>query len=206
MVSNTAAGFSFEAFDAQSGGSSLTAQGEWGDDQPLMITVTNLDRALLRDGWALLAHEREPPSLLTDIHEGSVVEGVLNLVSKRDASGQTIVNWQRSSGELKVAGLAVAGEDLPRLASGSGTLEFARGGTRLLLDGGELDQLAVTAARVDWPRTGTPRLHATLQGELRRRCCDARCRRRAWSGSRARLRSKPMRAAKRKCGSRTCGG
>ena len=58
--------------------SSLTAQGQWGADRPLMLTVANIDRALLRDGWTLLAHELEPPSLFTDIQEGSVVEGVLN--------------------------------------------------------------------------------------------------------------------------------
>lgn len=165
VVSTTAGGIRFEAFDARSGESSLTAQGEWGDDEPLMLTVTNFDRAMLRDGWMVLAHEIEPPSLFTDVQEGSVVEGVFNLVSKRDA-GRNAVNWPRSSGTLKVAGLAVTGKDLPRLVAGSGTLEFARGSTNLQLDGGDLDQLAITSARVDWPRKGAPRLRASLQGEL----------------------------------------
>ena len=168
VVSNKtqATGIRFEAFDARSSGSSLTAQGPWSDDRPLMLAVTNLDRALLRDGWNLLAHDLPPPSLFTDVEEGSVVEGVFSLVSKRDASGQDVVNWQQSSGTLKVAGLAITGKDLPRLAAGRGTLEFARGSTKLQLDGGELDQLEVTSARLDWPRKGTPRLRATLQGEL----------------------------------------
>jgi uncharacterized protein YhdP len=76
------------------------------------------------------------------------------------------VNWQGSSGSLKLAGLASSGGELPRLSEGSGTLEFSRGHTKLLLDGGEVDDLAVTSARLDWPRTGAPRLHAALQGDL----------------------------------------
>ena len=87
VVSNNSGGIEFEAFDARSGAMSLTAQGEWGGGRPLMLTVTNLDRALMRDAWNLLAHEAEPPALFTDIQEGSVVEGVLNLVSMRDAGG-----------------------------------------------------------------------------------------------------------------------
>ena len=83
-----------------------------------------------------------------------MVEGVLNLVSMRDPAGQNTVNWPRSTGTLKVAGLAMASEDLPRLAAGRGTVEFARGSTKVQLDGGELDQLAVTSARMDWPRKG----------------------------------------------------
>ena len=183
----------------------LTAQGEWGADRELMLTVTNLDRAFVRDGWNLLAQGVEPPALITDIHEGSVVEGVFNLVSKRDSAGQSTVNWPHSTGTLKVAGLAMASEDLPRLAAGRGSVEFARGSTKVLLDGGELDQLAITSARVDWPRKGAPKLHATLQGEL-----SAPLLRRAlseqgldkltglWSSTR-------MRAAKKNCDGRIHG-
>ena len=64
------------------------------------------------------------------------------------------MDWPRSTGTLKVAGLVMASEDLPRLAAGRGTVEFARGSTKVELDGGELDQLAVTSARMDWPRKG----------------------------------------------------
>ena len=117
----------------------------------------------------------------------------------------TAVNWQRSSGTLKVAGLAMSGEDLPRLAAGRGTVEFARGSTKLLLDGGELDQLAVTSARLDWPRTArrgcTPRCRAISP----RRCCAAR------SGAGARASQRPVARRggcawrKRDCASRICG-
>jgi hypothetical protein len=37
-------------FDLHSGAMALTAQGEWGGERPLKLTVANLDRALLRDG------------------------------------------------------------------------------------------------------------------------------------------------------------
>ena len=127
-------------------------------------------------------------------------------MSKRDANGQSVVNWQRSSGTLAVAGLAVTGEDLPRLAAGRGTLEFARGSTQVCSSTAVSSiSSPITSARVDWPRKGAPRLHATLQGELSRRCCAARCRRRAWSSSPAGSPSKPMHAAKKNCASRTCG-
>ena len=84
----------------------------------------------------------------------------------RDPAGQNTIDWPRSTGTLKVAGLAMASDDLPQLAAGRGTVEFARGSTKVQLDGGELDQLAVSSARIDWPRKGPPRLHATLQGDL----------------------------------------
>jgi hypothetical protein len=166
VASNTSDDIGFEAFDARSGAMSLTAQGEWGGGRPLILTVTNLDRAQLRDAWNLLAHEAELPALFTDIQDGRVVEGVLDLVSMRDPAGQNAVNWPRSTGTLKVAGLAMASEDLPRLTAGRGTIEFARGSTTVVLDGGELDQLAVLSARMDWPRKAQPRLQATLQGDL----------------------------------------
>ena len=46
-----------------------------------------------------------------------------------------------------VGGLVSSGKDMPRLSAGRGTLEFSRGHTKLELDGGEFDQLAVTSAR-----------------------------------------------------------
>jgi hypothetical protein len=166
LNSEDAAAVRFEAFDARSGTSSLTAQGQLAGDKPLMLTVAQVDRALLQDGWTLLAPDREPPALLADIKEGSVVEGVLNLRALRDATGKRAVNWQGSTGTLEVAGLVVSGEDLPRLDAGRGTLEFARGNTQLKLSGGDLDQLAITSARVEWPRKGAPRLRASLRGDL----------------------------------------
>ena len=159
-------GIHFEAFDVHSGAMALTAQGEWGGERPLKLTVANLDRALLRDGWNLLARDVAPPALLADIHDGSVAEGVLTLVSTQDPTGRSTVDWRGSTGALKVAGLAMAGENLPQLAAGRGTVEFARGSTKVQLDGGEFDQLAVNSARLDWPRKGAPRLRATLQGDL----------------------------------------
>ena len=76
------------------------------------------------------------------------------------------VNWQRSSGKLQLAGACELRARTCRASSaGRGTLEFARGDAKLLLDGGEVEQLAVTSARVDWPRTArracTPRCRAT---------------------------------------------
>ena len=38
----------------------------------------------MSNAWNLLAQESEAPELFTDLHEGSVVEGVLNLVSMRE--------------------------------------------------------------------------------------------------------------------------
>jgi uncharacterized protein YhdP len=55
---------------------------------------------------------------------------------------------------------------MPQLTAGRGALNFARGGTQLKLDSGKLEDLALSAARLDWPGTGTPRLHLALNGEL----------------------------------------
>ena len=164
----------FENFTMRNDAGTLAAQGEWNGElndaaaraRALVLTVSNLDRALLLDGWAMLAQDVAAPALLADIEQGVVVDGTLNLLPKRNTDGSRGVNWQRSSGALTLAGLASSGEDLPHLSAGRGTLEFSRGHTKLLLDGGEVDQLAVTSARLDWPRIGAPRLHAALQGEL----------------------------------------
>jgi hypothetical protein len=155
----------FENFTARSEASTLEAGGEWNGEAPLSLTVANVDRALLLDGSALLAME-PAPALLANIEQGVVVEGKLKLLPVREAGARPAIHWQRSSGTLKLAGLASSGKDMPRLSAGSGTLEFSRGHTKLQLDGGEIDQLAVKSARVDWPRVGAPRLHAALQGDL----------------------------------------
>jgi hypothetical protein len=165
---DTPANVGFDAFAVRSGDSSLAAQGDWNASaRPLEVTVVAIDRALLLDGWALIARDSEPPALLADIASGNVAEGKATLVSMRDAAGARVVNWQRSSGTLKLDALATTGKELPRLEAGRGTLVFARGGTHLTLDAGSFDQLSVTDARLDWPRKGAPRLHAALQGDLR---------------------------------------
>jgi uncharacterized protein YhdP len=164
----------FENFTMSSDAGTLVAQGEWNGDlddtasraKTLVLTVSNLDRALLLDGWAMLARDDAAPAALADIEQGVIVDGSMTLLPRRIADSGREVNWQRSSGKLTLAGLASAGEDLPHLSAASGTLEFSRGHTKLLLDGGEVDQLTVTSARLDWPRTGAPRLHAALQGDL----------------------------------------
>jgi len=164
----------FESFTMSSEAGTLAANGEWNGAlndaaaraKTLVLTVTNLDRALLLDGWTMLARESASPALLSDIEQGVILDGSLTLLARRNADGNREINWQRSSGKLSLAGLVSSGKDQPQLSAGRGTLEFSRGHTNLLLDGGEVDQLAVTSARLDWPRTGAPRLHAALQGEL----------------------------------------
>ncbi|HEV7610076.1 MAG TPA: DUF3971 domain-containing protein [Steroidobacteraceae bacterium] len=168
MVNTQPANLRFEAFVARSGAGSIEVQGAWDADPratPLTLTIANLDRALFRDGWTLLKPDEQAP-LLADIRQGNVFEGTLELLPDHDAAGLSAVNWQRSSGTLKLEELATSGEDIPHLVSGRGVLAFSRGNTRLQLDGGELDQLAVTSARLEWPRSGAPRLQAALQGEL----------------------------------------
>lgn len=165
VVANHSTAVRFDDFTLRSDASTLGASGEWNGEKPLALTVANLDRALLLEGWQVLGGEATPPALLAEIEQGVVVEGKLNLLPAR-GEGESGIHWQRSSGKLKLASLLSVGKDLPRLSAGSGTLEFSRGHTKLLLDGGEIDELAVTSARLDWPRTGAPRLHAALQGDL----------------------------------------
>ena len=169
-VANTSGppAFSFDAFELRSGENSLAAQGDWSDGaaraKPLTLTLANFDRAMLLDGWTLLARDSALPSPLAELEQGKVVTGTLKLLPSGGAA--RAVNWQRSTGALELADLATSGKDLPRFAAGRGTLEFSRGNSVLRLDGGDLDQLAVTSARLDWPERGAPRLHATLQGDL----------------------------------------
>ncbi|HEY6125546.1 MAG TPA: hypothetical protein VIV63_12915, partial [Steroidobacteraceae bacterium] len=166
MLSTGDAVARFETFSARSADSSLALDGQWNEGQPLAVTVSNIDRAMVLDGWRLFANDAAAPGWLGEIGSGVVTEGKLNLLTLRDADGHRAVNWQRSSGTLRLADLASSAQDLPKLSAGRGTLEFSRGQTRLMLDGGEVEQLAVMSARVDWPRTGAPRMHAALQGDL----------------------------------------
>jgi Protein of unknown function len=175
MATDPAApGLRFDDFKLHSGPATLAVNGAWGDDanaaQPLALRVSNFDRAALNDTWALIARDAPLPALLADVEQGNVVEGTLQLVKARDGAGDGAdargVNWQRSSGKLAFAQLATSGQNMPRLTAGSGALEFANGGTQLNLASGQLEDLALTGARLEWPRTGAPRMHATLAGEL----------------------------------------
>ncbi|HLA73777.1 MAG TPA: hypothetical protein VK624_19900 [Steroidobacteraceae bacterium] len=160
----------FDAFNLRSNDATLSLDGAWGDEpsaaSPLAIRVANLDRTLLSDTWTLLAPDAAPPALFAEVAQGNVVEGTLQLVKARDVADAHGVNWQRSSGKLTFAQLATSGKDAPRLTAGEGALEFARGSTQLRLSAGEIEQLTLTGARLDWPRTGAPRMQATLEGAL----------------------------------------
>ena len=170
LAPTAAPGLRFEEFTLRSNNSMLSATGAWGGDtpaaQPLAIRVANLDRPLLADTWTLIARDAPPPAMFADVAAGNVVEGTLQLVKARDSAGAYEVNWQRSSGTLALAGLATSGKDLPHLSAGSGALEFARGAAQLRLTAGQIDDLTLTGAQLDWPRSGVPRMHATLAGAL----------------------------------------
>ena len=165
-----AAGLRFDEFTLSSDRATLSASGAWGDEgnapKPLAIRVANVDRAMLADTWTLIARDAAQPAMFAEVSQGNVVEGTLQLVKARDAAGTHAVNWQRSSGNLALAELATSGAETPRLTAGSGALEFARGGAQLSLTAGQIDDLTLTGARLDWPRTGVPRMHATLEGAL----------------------------------------
>lgn len=157
----------FEKLEVSDGKGSLLADGGWGGARAaslLSIEAREVDRALLGDVAALLSLQNEVPRL-ADIGEGRIVAGKLQLAPVA-ASGEGVVNWARSRGSLTLAGLSSAGEDMPRLVDAAGKLEFSRTGAQLRLTGGRIDDLEVTGARIDWPRQGTPRLRASLQGEL----------------------------------------
>ena len=171
ILTNAAApGFRFDEVKLHSGAATLAASGAWDEApaaiQPLAIRLVNLDRAAIDDIWTLIARDAAPPALLAEVAQGSVVEGAVELVRARDAADAQGVNWQRSSGKLTLAQLATSGKSMPRLTLGNGALEFARGNTQLRLAGGQLEDLTLTSAQLDWPRTGAPRMHATLDGEL----------------------------------------
>ncbi len=159
----------FTDLQLQSGDASLAANGSWGDgrliDEALVLEVTNVDRAVLADSWALLALETEVPRL-QHVQQGHIVTGRVSLQPRLDAAGKRSVNWQRSRGSLELQGLASAGEGMPSLAAAGGKLEFARGGTQLRLTTGLIEDLRLSDARVDWPPRGAPRLRAALNGSL----------------------------------------
>jgi hypothetical protein len=151
---------------ASSGAATLSAHGDWQPGakkpEPLRLAVARLDRALLADLWSLLEAESPPPEPLAQLAQGVVTEGSAELLPGPEGR----VSWSRSRGGMVLAGLATSGEDMPRLTDAGGKLQFARGGAQLALDAGHVEDLAISAARVEWPRSGAPRLHARLEGRM----------------------------------------
>ena len=158
---------SFGGLRVQSGETSVGVEGNWTlagrQSGPLSVELSNVDRAMLGDAWTLLSLQELPQ--LADVQDGRIVSGKLSVLPRTD-DDKRVVDWQRSRGSLELAGLASAGADVPRLASAAGKLEFARGGAQLRLTTGTIEDLQLSDARVDWPRTGSPRLRAAAQGEL----------------------------------------
>jgi hypothetical protein len=159
-------GWSFDDFSVSHDASHLRAEGQWhpgaNRSDPLRVMLENVDDAMLRDLWAAVARDAAIPEPWSQLERGVIPEGTAELVPSADGT----VNWQRSRGTLTLADLATRGEDAPRLDGARGKLAFARGGTQLTLDSGNVEDLAITGARLDWPRSGTPRLHALLQGRM----------------------------------------
>ena len=159
----------FEGFSAKSDSGTFTLDGSWGGDSgaaPLAISLGNLERPLALDLWKLLAADRPLPKPFERLVGGRAVAGRLELASARATDDPLDVDWRHSSGNLSLADLATSGNDGPALTAGSGTLRFSQGNAQLLLDHGRLEDLALSGSRVDWPRDGVPRLHATLAGPI----------------------------------------
>lgn len=156
----------FENFSVSDGESRLAAQGEWqpGDRRaaPLRVALAQVDHTLLRDLWAAAARDPALPEPWSLIERGVISEGTLDLRAADDGA----VDWQLSRGTLQLADLATTGADAPRLTAAGGKLAFARGGTQLTLESGQVEDFAIAGARLDWPRSGTARLHALLQGRM----------------------------------------
>jgi hypothetical protein len=168
VMHGPATAFRFDELDLRSGTSSLLANGAWDDApnaRPVTLEVANVDRALFADAWTLFdAAAREPP-LLARLETASVVTGTMALAPMRAADGARTINWPRSRGKLELAALTTTGEGA-RLIAGAGTLAFARGAAQLRLDEGQVEDLALTAAQLDWPYRGAPRMTASLQGPV----------------------------------------
>lgn len=158
-----------EELSLRSGASSIQASGAWdgsANARPLALEVANVDRALLADAWTLFDATTPEPALLARLAAARVVTGTLNLQPAREGESARGIDWARSRGKLELAALSTAGESAPRLLGGSGTLAFARGAAQLMLVEGHVEDLALTAARLDWPTKGDPRLVVSLNGSL----------------------------------------
>lgn len=156
----------FEKFSAATGPGNFSVDGEWDpaarQAESLRIGLEQVDHALMRELWTVSSAGPEVPAPWSRIEQGVIGAGTVELSPAADGK----VDWSRSRGTLALADLAVSGEDAPRLAGGRGKLNFARGGTQLTLEAGAVDDLAISAARLDWPRSGTPRLHALFEGQM----------------------------------------
>jgi hypothetical protein len=129
---------------------------------PLKLDITALDHALFQDVWLLAASDRPQPAILAAVERGSLLDARLELTPAEDGA----VDWNRSTGALHFTELAVSGDDLPRRSEARGALTFARGASRLELETGLVEDLAIHSARLDWPRRGAPHLQASLDGRL----------------------------------------
>jgi hypothetical protein len=156
----------FAGFSAASDAARVQADGHWNPGPAragvLRVKVTEVDRALLADAWSLLSRDRPPPDFFADVTAGKIVDGKIELLP--EASGGT--DWSRSSGTLEFADLATGGVDMPRVSVGAGSVKFARGGSRLDIRSGQLEDLTIRSASLERPRSGAPRLRATLAGNL----------------------------------------
>ena len=166
LLPNTTPAWRFTGFTASSGTAKLSASGDWNRNSsraaPLELVVADLDRGLLQDAWSLVAANRPQPAVLASIGQGRLIDASFELLPDDEGA----VNWSRSTGALQFAELSMNGDDLPQISDGRGAVKFARGTTRLDLDGGKVEDLAIRTARMDWPRRGAPRLQATLDGRL----------------------------------------
>ena len=158
----------FDEFTVKSGAVSVAAAGTWDDSRtanPLAITVANLDRTLLADVWTLVNGATAQPAPFVELAEAQVVEGSFALRPVRGADGALHADWTRSQGTLALAALTTQDGDT-KLRDGVGTLTFARGAAQLRLTQGRVEDFTLSAARVDWPARGAPRMTATLSGPL----------------------------------------
>jgi hypothetical protein len=161
-----AGSWDFDALTASSGPATLGVDGSWHPDElhaaPLRVSLAQVDRAFVDDARLLLDASTPAPPLLSEIAGGNVTKGRLELLPAAEGG----IAWDRSHGSLAFVDLATSGAQSAHLRAAQGTLEFARGVARLQLASGQVEDLAIADARVDWPRSGTPRLQASLQGDL----------------------------------------
>ena len=156
----------FAEFSAASGPATLMANGGWNRAAsraaPLKLDISALDRALIQDAWMLAVPDRPQPAILAAVERGNLLDARLELAPAEDGA----VDWSHSNGALHFADLSMTGDDLPRLGDARGAVNFARGTTRLELEAGLLEDLAIRKGSMEWPRRGAPRLEASLAGRL----------------------------------------
>lgn len=165
------AAWRFDQFAMHSGVTRVAVNGEWNATAspavPLHIEVAQVDRAWLGDVWTLFAAGESAPALLASATAGTIETGTLKLFPRREPLAGEVPgapDWRRATGRLVLANLS--SDEAPKLTGGRGTLDFARGGAVLRLDGGAVEDMTLRSARLDWPRDGAPRLRASLHGSL----------------------------------------